>query len=126
VAFLATAMLFWWPAIGVDPAPHRLRHPARLLYLFLAIPVMAYLGLAIANSPRVLYPWYASHLPPWGANALADQGAAGTIMWVFGTFTMVPAMAVVLLRWLDEDEREQARLDARQSRPAVPAGGAKG
>jgi cytochrome c oxidase assembly factor CtaG len=126
IAFLVTALLFWWPALGVDPAPHRLSYPARLLYLFLAMPVMAYLGLAIANSSRVLYPYYLTHLPPWGGTPLADQGAAGTIMWISGTFTMVPAMAVVLLRWLDEDERQQARREARQSRPAVPAGRAEG
>ena len=125
VAFLVTALLFWWPAIGVDPAPHRLRYSARLLYLFLAMPVMAYLGLAIANSSRVMYPYYAAHLPPWGASALQDQGAAGTIMWIAGTFTMVPALAVVLFRWLDEDERQQARLDARQAREARQASRAR-
>jgi cytochrome c oxidase assembly factor CtaG len=122
-AFFLTALLFWWPAIGVDPAPHRLSYPARLLYLFLDMPVMAYLGLAIANSPRVLYPYYAAHPPPWGASALADQGVAGTIMWIAGTFTMVPAMAVVFLRWLDEDARRQARREARQAPAAPPAGG---
>ncbi len=124
VAFLVTALLFWWPAIGVDPAPHRLSYPARLLYLFLDMPVMAYLGLAIASSSRVLYPYYAAHPPPWGASALQDQGVAGTIMWVNGMFTMIPAMAVVLLRWLDEDERHQVRRETRQARGAPPANGA--
>ncbi len=84
---------------------------------------MAYLGLAIASSSRVLYPYYAAHPPPWGASALQDQGVAGTIMWVNGMFTMIPAMAVLLLRWLDEDARHQARRDARQPREARPAGG---
>lgn len=119
--FLVTALLFWWPAIGVDPAPHRLSYPARLLYLLLDMPVMAYLGLAIANSPRVLYPWYAAHPPPWGASALQDQGVAGTIMWVSGTFTMIPAMAVVFLRWLDDDARQQARREDAQAREARQA-----
>jgi len=121
-AYLVTALLFWWPAIGVDPAPHRLSYPGRLLYLFLDMPIMAYLGLAIASSSHVLYPWYATHLPPWGSSALQDQGVAGTIMWISGTFTMIPAMAVVFLRWLDEDARKQARLEARQAggTPAVP------
>jgi len=122
IAFLVTALLFWWPAIGVDPAPHRLSYPGRLLYLFLDMPVMAYLGLAIASSSRVLYPYYAAHPPPWGASPLQDQGVAGTIMWISGTFTMIPAMAVVFLRWLDEDARKQARREAGQARhiPEVP------
>jgi putative copper resistance protein D len=125
VAFFVTALLFWWPAIGVDPAPHRLSYPGRLLYLLLDMPVMAYLGLAIANSSYILYPHYAVHLPPWGASALQDQGVAGTIMWVSGTFTMIPAMAVVFLRWLDEDARKQARVEARQAGRAPEASGAR-
>jgi putative copper resistance protein D len=122
VTFLITALLLWWPAIGVDPAPHRLSYPARMLYLLLDMPVMAYLGLAIANSSRVLYPYYAAHRPPWGVSALQDQAAAGTIMWISGTFTMVPALAVLLLRWLDEDARRQARLDARPAAGPGPGG----
>jgi putative membrane protein len=124
LAFLVTALLFWWPAIGIDPAPHRLRYPARLLYMLLDMPVMAYLGVAIANSSRVLYPYYAAHPPPWGASPLSDQAAAGTIMWIAGTFTMVPAMAVILLRWLDEDARQQARRDARRAAGAWPGASA--
>src|SRR6266536_2889211 len=128
VAFLVTALLFWWPAIGVDPAPHRLSYPARLLYLFLDMPVMAYLGLAIANASYVLYPHYAAQQTPWGASALQDQGVAGTIMWVSGTFTMIPAIAVVFLRWLDDDARRQARAEGqargvRQGNGARPAYG---
>jgi putative copper resistance protein D len=122
-AFFLTALLFWWPAIGVDPAPHRLSYPGRLLYLFLDMPVMAYLGLAIASSSRVLYPYYAAHPPPWGASPLQDQGVAGTIMWISGTFTMIPAMAVVFLRWLDDDGRKQAR---REAQPVPGAGRAPG
>jgi putative membrane protein len=118
-AFFLTALLFWWPAIGVDPAPHRLSYPGRLLYLLLDMPVMAYLGLAIAGSSHILYPYYAAHPPPWGASPLQDQGVAGTIMWIAGTFTMIPAMAVIFLRWLDDEGRKQERREAR----AVPADG---
>jgi putative copper resistance protein D len=74
---------------------------------------MAYLGLAIANASYVLYPHYAAQQTPWGASALQDQGAAGTIMWVSGTFTMIPAIAVVFLRWLDDDARRQARAEGQ-------------
>lgn len=112
IAYLLTALLFWWPAIGVDPVPHRIGHSARALYLFLAMPVMAYLGAAIAGAGHVLYPYYAAHPPPWGASVLQDQRLAGTLLWVAGMFTVVPALAVVVLRWLDSDEREQARRDA--------------
>jgi len=122
VAFLVTALLFWWPALGVDPSPNRISHPARILYLMVAMPVPAFLGVAIANAGTVLYPTYA--LPtPWGTSALTDQQTAGTLMWVAGMFTTVPALGVVVMRWLDEEARRGSRRD--RVAPAVsgrPAG----
>ena len=29
VLFLAAALLFWWPAVGLDPSPWRMSHPGR-------------------------------------------------------------------------------------------------
>ena len=118
LAYLATALLFWWTAIGVDPAPHRLSYPARLLYLFLAMPGLAFLGVALANAGKVMYPHYAANPPLWNWTPLHDQEVAGTVMWVSGMFTIVPALAWLLLTWLEEDAHQQARLDARRSRPA--------
>lgn len=109
VAYLASACLFWWPVIGSDPVPGRPAAPARMLYLLLMMPVMALLGVAIAGSDRLLYPHYATHLPPWGGGALVDQQAAGTLMWIAGMVSIPPALVVVLLRWLDEEERVRAR-----------------
>ncbi len=108
-AYLLTACLFWWPVIGPDPGPAKPGHPARVLYLLLIMPVMALLGVAIAGSGEILYPHYAAHLPPWGATALQDQHAAGTLMWISGMITIPPALVLVLLRWLDQDERDTAR-----------------
>lgn len=115
VAYLVTALLFWWPAIGTDPGPRKPSHPARLLYLLLIMPVMALPGVAIAATDELLYPYYAAHPPPWGASAIQDQHLAGTLMWIIGMITMPPSLALVLLRWLDEDDRDEARLTARSS-----------
>jgi putative membrane protein len=115
IAYLVTACAFWWPAIGVDPGPTRPGHPARLLYLLLIMPVMAFLGMAIVGAGRVLYPYYAAHPPPWGATALEDQQVAGTLMWISGMIAVPPALALVLLRWLDQDERDQARRSAARA-----------
>ena len=51
-------LLFWAPLVGRDPMPSRIGHPARLLYAFLAMPQIAFLGLAISGAGRVLYPAY--------------------------------------------------------------------
>jgi cytochrome c oxidase assembly factor CtaG len=121
MAYLSTALLFWWPVVGVDPSPARISHPARLLYLFLAMPQTTFLGLAIYGSDRVLYPHYLRVTPQLGASALADQHLAGALMWTTGMFLMVPALAFVLLDWMRRDARESARNDMRELRAAPPA-----
>ncbi len=50
IAYLTSALLFWMPVVGVEPIRSRLSHPARILYLFLAMPAMAFLGLAIFSA----------------------------------------------------------------------------
>jgi cytochrome c oxidase assembly factor CtaG len=108
--YVGSAVLFWSPVVGVDPNPKRLSPPARLLYLFLAMPQTSFLGLAMWGSSQVLYPAYQAALGP---AALDDQRLAGTIMGSAGMLVMVPALGLVLLDWLAREEREAVRTDAR-------------
>ena len=111
--FLAAALLFWWPAIGVDPSPWRLPHPVRLLYLFLAMPQNSFLGVALLSAPTVLYRHYATNVRDWGPTPLVDQQLGGTIMWVAGDLAFLAGMALVVLLWMRHEERRTVRLDAR-------------
>jgi putative copper resistance protein D len=114
------ALLFWFPVIGADPGPWRLPYPARLFYLFLAMPQNSFLGVAIMNASHVLYPHYATLVRDWGPDPLADQQAAGTLMWVWGDLTFLLAMLLVIVAWVRQDElrnaREEARMDADAAR----------
>jgi putative copper resistance protein D len=116
VCLLTTALLFWTPIVQADPSPSSLSHPARILYLFVAMPAMALLGLVLVSSDHVLYPTYAQAVGT--ASALADQQMAGAIMWAGTMVLIVPALALVLLDWMRVDEREAARIDARLDRAA--------
>jgi cytochrome c oxidase assembly factor CtaG len=107
--YVASAVLFWSPVVGIEPSPKRLSHPGRMLYLFLAMPQASFLGLAMWGTSRVLYPSYQAAL---GQAALADQRLAGTIMGSAGMLVMVPALGLVLLAWLAGEERAAARADA--------------
>ena len=117
IALLVTGLLFWMPIVRADPAPSRLSHPARILYLFVAMPAMAFLGLTIVTTRHVLYPAYAQ--AEGVARALADQRAAGAIMWAGTMVLIVPALAFVLLDWMRADEREASRVDARLARSTM-------
>ena len=111
--FLGAALLFWWPVVGADPARWRLPRPARLFYLFLAMPQNSFLGVALMSAPTVLYPHYLTNLRTWGPTALADQNLGGIVMWVFGDLAFLIGMAAVVAGWVRHEDRRTALLDAR-------------
>jgi len=53
VLYLVSSMLFWMPIVGRDPSPWRLGYPARLLYLFVQMPLNSFLGVAILYSGTI-------------------------------------------------------------------------
>lgn len=111
VLFLGAALLFWWPAVGLDPAPWRLPHPARLLYVFLQMPQNTLLAVVILNAPAVLYSHYATLDRPWGPTAIFDQHAAGGIMWLAGDLLFIAAIGAILAGWMRHEERDTGRAD---------------
>lgn len=121
--FLGAALLFWWPAIGVDPSPWRLPHPVRLLYLFMAMPQNSFLGVALLQATTVLYPHYVTNLRDWGLSPLEDQQLGGVIMWVVGDIAFLAGMAIVVILWMRHEERRTVRLDARLAAERAARGG---
>lgn len=121
--YLLTAVLFWSAIAGLDLGRARLAFPARLLYLFLSMVAMEVLGLALSGTNHALYPYYESQARGAGVSAVADQHTGGVIMWLSGMLVTVPAMALVVLAWMAEDERrtvrEQNRRDLRIATGAV-------
>jgi cytochrome c oxidase assembly factor CtaG len=111
--FLAAALLFWWPIIGADPSPWRLPHPARILYLFLAMPQNSFLGVALMSASTVLYPHYVTNGREWGLSPLDDQALGGVIMWVVGDVFFLAGMLLVVWAWMRHEDRRTERLDRR-------------
>jgi len=112
-SFLGAALLFWWPVVGADPSPWRLPHPARLLYLFLAMPQNSFLGVALMSASTVLYPHYVTNVRDWGLSPLDDQALGGVIMWVVGDVAFLAGMMVVVVLWMRHEDRRTERLDRR-------------
>jgi putative copper resistance protein D len=111
--FLGSAILFWWPVVGQDPAPHRMGHPGRMLYLFLQMPLNSFLAMAILFANTPLYPHYASLGAPYGIDVLADQRLAAGLMWFIGDVLFLAALLAVLFGWMRSEERGAAGADRR-------------
>ena len=112
--YLAAALVFWYPVVGLEPSRWRLGYGLRLLYLAAALPVQSFIGLAIFSSRHVLYPHYAVTAAVRGTSALADQQAGGLIMWLGGGLPVIAAMLVTAAAWAAEDRRAGDHLDGAE------------
>lgn len=109
--YLASGYLFWAPVVGADPSRHRLSYPIRLGYVFLQMPMNAFLSLAITQAPDVLYRHYATLQLGWGPGPLEDQHLAGGLMMTGGDLLILGAMLLVVWAWLIHEEAEGRRID---------------
>jgi putative copper resistance protein D len=119
LAFLVVGCLFWWPVIGADPMPGRLRFGARLVYLLAQMPVNSAVGLAIYFAPTLLYAHYAAADATNHVEPLVDQEIAGLVMWGAGDVVLLAAVALVVTGWMRAEARRTERRHA-----AGPSAGA--
>jgi cytochrome c oxidase assembly factor CtaG len=111
--FLGSALLFWWPVVGPDPSPWRLRPAAKVLYVGLQMPQNTFLSLAIFMSSVPLYQHYVTTARTWGPTPLEDQQIAGAIMWLVGDMMFITAVVLLVLAWMRDDERRTIGEDRR-------------
>ncbi len=111
--FLGAALLFWWPAIALDPAPWRMTHPVRALYVGLQMPQNTFLAAVLLGVPTVLYPHYETIARTWGPTPLDDQRLAAGIMWLAGDVVFIAALAAIVFFWMRAEGRDEARADRR-------------
>jgi putative copper resistance protein D len=125
--YLTAGLLFWWPAIGLDPSPWRMSHPVRAMYVFLQMPQNTFLAVTIMNASAVLYAHYATNVRSWGPSALADQQAAGGLMWIGGDLLFLTAIFLIIAGWMAHEKRQEAVVDRRldAERAAIRAREAK-
>jgi putative membrane protein len=101
-AYLLAALAFWRPVIGADPARGRPGAVGRVLYLLLAAGPLAVAGVAMQSSTR---PWYATYAAR--PDALADQHAAGAIMWVGGGLALAAILLTVAWSAVEREHRRR-------------------
>lgn len=104
VLYVSAAMLFWASVVQVGYTPRPVPYPARMLYLFLAIPQGAFLGFAIYAARDVLYPHYL-HMQTAGL-ALADQQNGGAVMWIAGGLLLFIAFMCTAASWAAAERGE--------------------
>lgn len=97
ICFLATSLLFWY--VVLHPWPSRIGHNSWgvLLFLLSADIVNTALSGFLVFCNRPVYQFYFAAPNPFHVSALADQVAAGVIMWVLNSIVfLVPAMLLTV------------------------------
>lgn len=115
--FLTSAILFWQAIIHIGPVSWPMNFPLRIVYVFLAMPQGAFLGLALYQSHFVLYPHYVATHGGSIAAALADQHAGGALMWIGGGSLLFGLFMLVVAMWGRSERRLGEQLDARLESP---------
>ncbi|MFC5187923.1 bifunctional copper resistance protein CopD/cytochrome c oxidase assembly protein [Actinomadura harenae] len=120
VHFLVSGSLFYWVLIGIDPAPHKLPYPGRLILLFVTMPFHAFFGIALMNLGAPLArAWYTAVHPDWGTPILQDQHTGGAIAWGFGEIPTFIVLIFLAFQWFFDDQRRARREDRQADRAAA-------
>ncbi|WP_212915018.1 cytochrome c oxidase assembly protein [Streptomyces sp. TS71-3] len=114
--FLATGLLFFWPIMGVDPAPRRPPHLIRMLELFVGMPFHAFFGIAVMMAGTPLVGFFKHPPAGWHVSVLADQNAAGGIAWAFSEVPTLLVLLALVVQWARADQRTATRHDRRARR----------
>jgi cytochrome c oxidase assembly factor CtaG len=97
VLYLVVGVLFFLPLVGEEPIRWRISYPARLLVLFLTMPVDTFTGLILGYSNTPMSGM--GPRPSWAPNAISDLHSGGAVMWIGGDALMFAVMMLVFLAW---------------------------
>ena len=109
--FLLCGGLMWAPVFEVLPAPAWFGTGAKLGYTLVVRLVEAALGNVFLWAGGVFYPFYEHATNLWGISAHADQGIAGGIMMIEGSFVTLGVLVWLFLRMAAESELRQSLLE---------------
>ncbi|WP_372907120.1 cytochrome c oxidase assembly protein [Saccharopolyspora indica] len=112
--FLLVGYIFYWPVIGVDPAPRQLPPMGKVGLVFASMPFHAFFGIALMMSSTVIGgDFYRGLDLPWSTDLLADQRLGGGLAWASGEVPLVVVMLALLIQWSRADNRAARRIDRK-------------
>jgi putative membrane protein len=102
--FLTAGCLYWWPVVGLDPIKWRLKYGEKLGYLFVLVPLNAFLGVALVTSNSSISP----------RHSLSDIHNGGAILWITSEIFTLVAIAIIVVKWINAEHRETLRKEAAE------------
>ena len=117
VHFLMSGYLFYWVAIGIDPAPRNVPPLGKIGMVFASVPLHAFFGVIMMSMTGLLgEQFYRSLQLPWHTDLLGDQQLGGSIAWAAGELPLVVVLLALLIQWQRSDRRDSVRMDRAAER----------
>jgi putative copper resistance protein D len=108
--FIIVGYLYLLPLVGSEPIRWRLSYPIRLIFLFIAMPVDAFTGVALGSYSTDPFPVTSGMRDrTWGPSPVDDVHIGGAVMWVGGSGIMFVLIMVTFLAWIRRGQREDGR-----------------
>jgi len=120
IAFLGTALVFWWSVLG---AGTRREQGIALVSLFTTMVHTGALGALLTLAPVAFYQPYAATAPAFGFTPLEDQQLGGLVMWVPAGFIYVLVGLFLAARWIGGGPRPYAVARAADAGTSDRSGG---
>jgi cytochrome c oxidase assembly factor CtaG len=116
-SFLGFGIALWFQIFGSYPLRPILDGPRRVAALVTTNAVMVLVAMTLAMFTKAIYIGYDTvHTL---AQRAADQQIGGSILWVCGEVSFLPAILYTVMRWLDT-ESAQSPPDHLQSPDPIP------
>lgn len=117
VHFSLAGYAFVWSLVGRDPGPPKWDPPLRILVLLGTLAAHAFFGLGLMQGTWLLAPgFYKAIEVPWVDDLLSDQQVGGAIAWGVGEIPTVILVLMVVVDWMQRDQRESTRADRQADR----------
>jgi putative membrane protein len=111
VLFIGCGINMWMPIFGPLPKPEWFGNLAKLGYVVAVRLAGALLGNIFIWSGTAFYSYYSRGEAYWDISALKDQGIAGSVMMIEGSFLTIGVFAWLFLKSAREGEERQELLE---------------
>ena len=125
VHLVVVGVIFFWPIVGIDPVPGRVRYPFRMMLMVLTLPFHAFLGVTIMGQETLIGAEHYLGLRTqpgyeWLPDPMADQHIAGGLLWSSGDLVGLLLIGILFGQWVRDSikdaKREDRRLDLLEAR----------
>jgi putative membrane protein len=128
VTFLSVGLLYWWHLLSPIRSRFRTGIMGPIVYMLATKLGVGLLGIGLTFAPDALYGYYAHRPGILGMSPTDDQQIGGELMTFEQMLVMGIALAYLVVRALEQSEREQKRRehleDLEDERRAAASSGA--